>query len=145
MVPNLLCSTSNASEAVVVREVEWTDAPTIFNVVDQVFRARETLSGVGIPVSVNGAGNTVSVLVERCWEWAVLTGSVVGVPDLLGSTGNASDTVVVREVSWADTSANFIVVDQVFWARKALSRIGIPVGVNGAGKALTVGEKRCWE
>ena len=45
MVPNLLGSTGNASEAVVVREVEWTDASTIFNVVDQVFWARETLSG----------------------------------------------------------------------------------------------------
>ena len=61
----MVLSASNASDAVVVREVSWADALCGVNVVDQVFWARQALSGVGIPVSVNGAGNTVSILVER--------------------------------------------------------------------------------
>ena len=59
------------------------------------------------------------------------------------SASNAPDTVVVREFGWADAPTIFNVVDQVFGARKALSGIGIPVSIDGAGKTLTVGEKRC--
>ena len=58
------------------------------------------------------------------------------------SASNASDTVVVGEVSWADTFCGVDVVDQVFWARKALSRVGIPVGVGGTSNTVSVGEKR---
>ena len=61
------------------------------------------------------------------------------------SASNASYTVVVREVGWADALCGFDIEDQVFGARKALSGVGIPVGVGGTGKTLTVGEKRCWE
>ena len=54
------------------------------------------------------------------------------------SASNAFNAVVVGEVSWANTLCSVDVVDQVFWARKALSGVGIPVGVGGTSKALSV-------
>ena len=118
-VPDLILETSNASHTVVVGESSGADTFARVQVIDEVLRAREALSGVGIPVGVGGTSKALSVLEERSGGRAVLALSGIGVPDLVLETSNTSHTIVVGEFSGADAFIRISIIDKIFMTREA--------------------------